>query len=194
MEVETYELQETEVPVSEEEKEEYTKLTEDLGLEGMGELLDREGVIPFQRLDSAQKNIWNAFAPSEHRLKDYRESIIPLRVLALCKLGIDEEYFDEVRIWSESEVDPDPIAVGLVFRDGNQYSIEAYYLIARWGEALRSWEEVVRIAREKLTRKAEVELKARLSRLKAALDGQVPEAVEDIINGRTDSFPYDWRK
>ena len=90
MEIETYELQKTEAPVEEKERKKYDKLVNELGLDGMSQLLKDEGVIPFQRLDDTQARIWKAYCPGKYKIEEYKESIIPLRVLGLIKVCQDK--------------------------------------------------------------------------------------------------------
>lgn len=145
--VETYEIEEAEWAGDEMDKDAYLKLAEECGLEGQKQIFVKEGTIPFQRLSENEKRVWEAYCPGRFKAKEYKETVIPMRVLGLIKVCTERQYFQRIEIWTEHENNPDPIVIGIV--GNNDYNTKAVYLIARWGQSLESWPLVVKSASEK---------------------------------------------
>ena len=158
--IETYEIEEAEWPTDDANKDEYLETIQKLELTGQQELVGQEGCIPFQRMDDKVTAIWKAFAPKQETIHNYREGRIPLKLLVLVGICKEKGWFYDMEVWSESYANPDPIIVGRV-KMPNGYSY-AYYMIGRWGEALLSWPEVVKIAKEKWIAKAKADLQERI--------------------------------
>lgn len=156
--VEIYQTEAAEFDTDDAEAKECQELAEKLGLSGQKNIFKSDGVIPFPKLSKAEKNIWNAFCPSVCDVSDYEDTVIPARVMKIIEYCTDKQYFGTIEIWSESETNPDPIVVGIIGGSSKYNGNVSCYLIARWGEALASWQEVVKIAREKWIRSSTNEL------------------------------------
>lgn len=145
--VETFEIEQAEWPGDDAPKEEYEALIEELNLTGQKQLLESDGFIPFQKMDEAMKNIWGIFCPAKCALKEYRQGIIPVRLLNVVKECDRHKYFTRYEVWSESH-EKDPILIGNT-GDHDWSTGAGKYLIGRWGLALLPWSEIIEIARKR---------------------------------------------
>ena len=160
VQIETYEVEDAEWPGDEIDKEVYLAVAEKIGATKQVELVNEEGAVPFQRMNDAVKHTWEAFCPGHHKLESFSESMIPMRVMNLLSRCVDKKYFGHIEVWTESETNPDPVAVGCIGHN-------VRYLIARWGESLLSWPEIVKKAREKWMRKRVNETNAKIAECEA---------------------------
>lgn len=141
MQVETYEIEEikgSEASTMAADSEAIELITK-LGLEGQQKLTNSETAtrFPYPRLTSSQAAVFNALFPRQTRVQDFSIGIIPLRVLqvvAFCREFPQTQYIKVLHTATPKE---DPILIG----SPSQYSAEEY-LLARWGDALPSFEEL----------------------------------------------------
>ena len=177
VQIETYEVEDAEWAGDEIDKEAYVALAEKIGAKKQVELVETEGAIPFQRMSDAVKNTWIAFCPSRHGIDAYAEAMIPMRVMKLAEHCIDKGYFEKIEIWAESETNPDPVMVGIA-----EGLSRGYYLIARWGESLMSWPEIVKEAREKWMKTRTNDLNATITDAQGKL-GRIDADADKYFNG-----------
>lgn len=187
LQIETYEIEECENAGDDINTEEYQQLHKTLNLEGQKKILTNDDGtgIPFQRMDKSVFNIWQAYCPGKFKLHQYRGSLIPLRVLGLLKICQEKKYFGRIEIWTESENNPDPIAVGV--KSDYDWSFDNCYLIARWGESLDSWAKIVQGAKEKITLKLKTLLGSEIEKIQSILNNP-DDAVNQCINGENPYF------
>jgi len=178
--VETYEVEEAEYAgdeMSDEQKKQYGEIAERLELKPQLAIVKGEGHIPLQRLTEAEYRVWKAFCPYGVTMDNYREKF-PLRVLMLLDHCVQREYFSEIQVWSESEVNPDPVAVGVAIPDPDRSYVKVYYLIARWGLALENWQEIVKQAKRKWLEKSKAKLKAKMSACQIDIESIEAKAIQ----------------
>lgn len=175
--VESYFTEEADLEgvLSPEATEQIKQKANELGLEGQIKVFEKEGVIPFHRLSEGELRIWKIYCPQGIKLKEYSDGVIPLRVMEVIGIAYTKNYFDDIFVWTEFEKDPDPILVGI--KD------KAIYLIARWGLALKSWEEIVKLAKEKWITKARASLIDNKEEAIARL-AKIESLVEDWVSGK----------
>lgn len=141
MKIETYEIEELNSSEATQMAcdSEAIELIEKLGLNGQKSLTDTATAtrFPYPRLTKTQEIVFNALFPERSRAEDYREGIIPLRVLQVIAFCKDKPQTKQLEIWHVGSAKEDPILIG---RTG-EYNSEAY-LLARWGDALPSFEEL----------------------------------------------------
>jgi hypothetical protein len=100
--------------------------------------------IPYPKLSAEDWRVWNLFLPV--RVMDMRRDAV-CRETSLHFYGVPyaltgeiqkaAQYFDKVEVWRKTEINKDPIAVGVLGGDR--------YLIARWGmEKLIPFESIKR--------------------------------------------------
>jgi hypothetical protein len=129
--------------------DEFKSLVSELGLQCDNHKDSEKSPIPFMWLDEATIRAFKLLCPRVDRVKEYRLEI-PLEVLRSLKLSETEKYFDWVEIWSNQK-DPDPFAVGRVYKDelsrSKEYTWAAqYYLIGRWGAEAKEIPELINMA------------------------------------------------
>jgi len=156
---------------------EWKALVESLQLSGQLQLISggEKSAIPFPQMNDGMKRVYNTLCPKETALPSYSSGTIPLRVLSAAALCKEQNYFaGGLWVWSD-EAAPDPILVGKI---STSYS-SPIHLIARWGDELRSYPELVKLA---------IERKIKLSRAK------LEEEIEDNKSAlaRLDSLVSKW--
>ena len=147
MAAEIYLIDEVESLVhSVEDLDEWNKLVEATGLKGQQSLKQEDkSPIPFPFMNEGMKRVYNTLCPDTETAEKYNKTTIPVRVLSVIALCKQEGYFDELQIWSDNAT-PDPIVVGIK-KDPDSDWRKYLYLIARWGDELRSYPELVQIAK-----------------------------------------------
>jgi len=171
MQIETYEIEEIKASDASTmaADSEALELCEKLGLKGQQALANPETAtrFPYPRLESRQALIFGLCFPKKTPLADYRDGIIPLRVLqvaAYCKQS-DFPGAAYMEVWSANVPSEDPI---LVCRTGPYNSDN--YLLARWGESLKSLDALAKQAAPILKAKLQRTLTECLNRAQSKLD------------------------
>ena len=169
MQVETYEIESVAfgaLDMQEEVQQEVKDLIESLELEGQKELFTKkadgtEDIIPYTKLDGTSLTVWSQYCPDKVGVSKYGGGIIPLRVLQIISHAQQMDWFKGMFIWSENEYRIDPILIGKTEKDT--------YILARWGDALESYEEIVKKAKIKWMEKAKNKLTEQRDEADAAL-------------------------
>jgi hypothetical protein len=126
--------------------EESRKLMEQLGLEGQLGLatgFPAAGTNPYSEMTLEQKVTFRALFPETTEIARYARGPIPLRVLQVAAHAAG--LFEKLEVW-HSRHDADPLLVGLV-KGPESYSDPRPYLLARWGDLLDPFGELVKKAR-----------------------------------------------
>lgn len=144
IEIETYEIEEAEWPCDEVNLDDYRQLWTKLGLKQQLENTEKDRIIPFLQMNTALEHVWSAYCPNKSNLNNFAE-LIPLRVLKIIEKCQEKKWFEKIEIWSETRYSPDPIVIGMIKEGWN----EKKYLLARWGEALKPYSEIYKLARER---------------------------------------------
>lgn len=152
MAIETFLIEEAEALITDVElNEEWKQKVEELGLEGQKSLCNPgKSPIPFVRLKKGEERMFEELCPNRTSVKDYKEDTIPLRVLSLIALAEKEGYFGKIEIW-HNYGSPDPIAVGYKKNSegkADKWTNDGIFIIARWGDELRSFAELLSIAKK----------------------------------------------
>lgn len=105
------------------------------GFDGSGERL-----VPYPELVGEELAAWRQYLPIKHTFGIYSLELgVPEPVLSEVRRLRAARLFDRVEIWARK--DPDPMAVGIIARNGGR---TRYYSIARWGDAEITLDEVKR--------------------------------------------------
>jgi len=111
--IETYLIDEVKQMIYDDDKlTEYKELAQQLGLKE-NLTVDNKSPIPFHPMKDIERNVFGELCPKKTPFKEFDETPIPLEILKLIKLGLDEKYFTTVEIWHDYKK-PDPVAVGIV--------------------------------------------------------------------------------
>lgn len=151
MEIETFEQTEvTEKGI--ESTEEQLRLVDELDLDGQRDLLCGQSentmqLCPYRRMTAEESRVYGAILSQQTKVARYNAGPIPVRVLQVIAHARGLEFFKVLEIWHEPTVETkDPILVGV--DDGGKN-----FLLARWGDVLRPFAELVELAAEKVKRR-----------------------------------------
>lgn len=104
-----------------EDQDEWKQLAADLGLSKQMEFVESaKSPLPYPVINQSMKNIFETLCPSKVDFKEYNKTPIPLEVLKELSFCVKENYFTEIKIWSDDKA-PDPIAVGTTTRFAASY-------------------------------------------------------------------------
>lgn len=175
---ESYELGNRQILFDEENESQMRNMIDDFGLNGQKELIKNQkgAIIPFPKMNANEQRIWKMYCPRNTKVEDFSEQVIPYEILNILSLVKEKKYFDIkygndkikrsgwIEIWSEPSKDVDPLLVGVIqtkekYDWGWSCGESAYYLLARWGVALRNFEDITKIAKDNYKEKISVELK-----------------------------------
>lgn len=140
--VQTFVIEETKTLIYESESiDQWKEKCDALGLDKQLALTQPgKSPVPFEFMNTVSKRVYETICPAKVEFKDYDKTPIPLEVLGLIKLCVDEKYFSKIEIWYDDK-SPDPLAIGRKSKDSYTWN-DDFYLIARWGDVLRPFEEL----------------------------------------------------
>lgn len=156
-------------------RDEWMKQVEELGLEGQISLTEnspKKSASPYTFMNEQMKIVFETLCPSKELVEKYNKSTIPIDVLAQVALCKQEGYFKKVEVWYDNR-NPDPILVGYVTEE---YSNSIMHIIARWGDEIVPYEQLV----EKAIRRYTEAFKLSLQTLKSECEQSINN-VDSII-------------
>lgn len=180
MNVETYEVEETKnelgIMAADAEAQE---LIEKLGLSGQNSLLNQETCtrFPYRKMTKAERLVFALLFPERESLASYKDSIIPIRVLQVAAFVKDFKGAPchDLKVWHCGSAKEDPLLVGHTSEYGGEF-----YLLARWGDALPSFDDLAEKARALWTAKAKSKIQneiAKWNQDEANLESLATEAI-----------------
>lgn len=177
MEIQTYEIEESMEGTKSEVEAEAAKMIDELGLEGQKSLVapKPDGTparIQYPQMTKAEEGVYDTLFPTKTDVAEYEAGIFPVRILQVIAHG--REQFEKLTVWHRAVPDPDPVLVGYV---GSKM-----FVLARWGEALLSFTELVAEARKILRPRYERKLRAKIAECESQLAG-VDGLVEQKLAG-----------
>ena len=187
MQIETFEQTEI-VDNKIEADEESMKLIEELGLEGQQNLIggdeedeDRERV-PYREMNRIERLVYDILYPSHTKFTSYQKSMIPLRVLQVGAHAVSLKFYEEVQVWSEEGQPKDPLLVGKI-----EYG--KYHILARWGEALEPFENLMEKAKVILKKTWEIDYHEKIAECKKFMDS-IDGQIEKYFSGKHTYTPF----
>lgn len=178
MEIETYEMNEVRESCID-DKNELLALANQLGAKGQLKILesgDSVKTFPYRKITTLEKRVYETLFSSQTELKNFSESIIPVRVMQIAAHAIAYPETCYLTVWHNRSFQ-DPVLIGT----SQQYGSEMY-ILARWGEALESLNVLKKKAIEILRPK----MIASLSDIKIRLSGWETDSyarLENYLNG-----------
>jgi hypothetical protein len=111
--VETFLIEETVELIYDNEKlDKWNELVDKLNLNGQTRIVAKDkSPIPFLHLNTSMVNIFKTLCPRQVNVTDYDVTPIPVEILNLISLSVNEEYFNKIEIWYD-EKSPDPACIG----------------------------------------------------------------------------------
>lgn len=180
MAVELYlEEEHTDIISDSEKNDEWFKTVEELGLKGQQNISEnKKSPVPFLFMKRAMINTYETLCPSKSTVEEFDKGTIPLRVLSMIALAKQQNYFAEIEVWYD-DVKPDPIVVGKLKKTKNEYDL---YLIARWGDELRSFIELQQQAAKRWIARKKIELEDRIIDTQKNLE-KIESHANKFVNG-----------
>ena len=211
--VETFIIEETEELIHDNEAlDRWNELVDKLGLEGQTKIVSGDkSPIPFMHMKQSIINTFKCLCPREVIVKEYDATPIPVEILDLVALSVNEDYFNKIEIWYDHET-PDPVCVGMTGYyyqttwssnrntelDGKEFktkqecidagatadvyfSIKNHYLIGRWADVKRSFKELAKMAKERYIRENGNRYRAEIKEAQRRLDDLEIRATEKFF-------------
>lgn len=200
----------------------YSSLLAEAGLEetSFKSLLNEWGIsiIPFPEIKWSELRVWQEYCPTKEKIQEYK-TFIPVEALEILRdqrhhfdLPKQEETLEAeekatytywyISIWSEAKEVIDPILVGtIVTRE--KYSkpwsgfwhdkSTQHYLLAQWWEALKPFEEIYKIVKERLIEQTRMNLQSKLKKVNTFI-GSEELCVLNYLNCKdSEILPYELR-
>lgn len=186
--VETYEVTECDVDGRPESESEALALIESLGLVGQQKLVIPETGerSPYRKMTAEEKYVISVVCPKKTEVKKYADSPIPVRVLQVAAHAMD--LFKHVTVWHPDNADEkDPYLVG---SQSDGYSTTEYYLLARWGDELLPWKELVKKAAAKARAQINAACRTMSARALARIESLTEMSDDEIIEAKPQSPSY----
>lgn len=171
MQVETYEVTELDETGELECEADAVALIEELELADQKELVSDYGKtkqrMPYRKMTAEEYRVYDTIFEKKANIRTYSDEPIPLRVLQVAAHA--KTVYDELQVWHKPNADiKDPILVGV---KGKGYTDKEFYILARWGDTLAPWAEIVKhaasILRENLRNVLQETIDTATSRLAA---------------------------
>lgn len=179
MKVETYEVEQENTEIAQLAADgESAMLIEKLGLNGQKTLMntDTGTMLPYRLITKEENAVFSTLFPIKTRIEEYKSGPIPVRVLQVAafvkELGRSDMKILEV--WHPEDAKDDPV---LVAREESWRG--TIYLLARWGQALLSFDEL----REKAVEKLKAVCVGKLKKARAEVESELAH-VEDSIRAK----------
>lgn len=185
MEIQTFEIEESVDGTTPECEAGAIELIEKLELKGQKSLVCKDGEkrFPYPEMTRQELHVYGAIFPAHTKVEEYSAGIIPIRVLQVVSHA--KGYCDAIEVWHKSVRDPDPLLVGQVdAKSPHGHPIRKSYMLARWGDALKQFSELVVEAREIVRGQFRSTLQEGIAKRQAEL-AAVDETVEKHLRGET---------
>lgn len=151
MKVETFE--QTEIVGSALETEnapEAFELIESMGLSGQRKLMNKKESgemvrCPYRKMNVKELRVYETLFPEKCEIEAYSGGMIPLRVLQVAAHAKSLGVYEKVQVWGERSKPTDPVLVGIM--KTSEWAHDTH-ILARWGEALESFEVLFEKAKQ----------------------------------------------
>ena len=156
--------------------EKAAELIEKLGLEGQKALASPKNSdvrCPYREMSIEELCVYTALFPEKIEIKHYDRGFIPVRVLQVAAHADNIGTYGQIQIWCERTMPRDPLLVG---RIGTSDWNAKYHILARWGDALESFE----VLKERAKKIMAEEIKNKLSEARAEFE-QAAANVDGIV-------------
>jgi hypothetical protein len=174
--VETFVIEETAPLIYDNEQlDKWNELVSNMGLTGQTKIVNTtKSPVPFLFMKNSLVATFNTLCPCHTNIKDYSLTPIPVEILSLVQLSINENYFDEIQIWYDDKT-LDPACIGLRY-ENEEHREKKYtwyrqkYLIGKWGDVRRSFEELFEIAKKRFVSEKIIQLKSDIKQKERELE------------------------
>lgn len=123
-----------------ENAEEWSLICSELGLDKQ---LQKAGKIekvgnPYQKVDPRSERVFTMLCPVKVPFKEYEAGTLPLEVIQEIQRCQHNAWFYKIEVWYDDK-SPDPFLIGYDSKEWNANK----FLIARWGDELLPFEQLV---------------------------------------------------
>lgn len=127
----------------------------ELGLIGQSNVVTKDkSPIPFLWMNEGIVKTFEVLCPTKIDIRNYNKTPIPVELLDIVALAVNEEHFDGIKVWYNDR-EKDPVIVGYKMLDGKQFGSEwqseVYsdrYLIGRWADVKESLDSLIERAKK----------------------------------------------
>lgn len=124
-----------------ENAEEWATICQELGLDKQ---LQKSGKIekvgnPYQKINPRSQRVYEMLCPVKISVKDYTAGTLPLEILQEIQRCQKNEWFQKMEVWYDDK-SPAPFLIGY---DGDNGWQSNKFLIARWGDELLPFEQLM---------------------------------------------------
>jgi hypothetical protein len=190
--------------------DEWKATAKELGMEGQLKLSTGDNSpVPYPFMNEGMERVYETLCPNKTEFKAYKNTTIPLEVMKQIAFSVKEKHFDRIEIWADDKA-PDPLVVGFNSKwynntvDENQRTVyfdskeeciaqpenedRAYesetkkYIVARWGDELRDFNELKSLAFDRLVTQVGGELERSIATKSEKLT-LLKKNVQSYING-----------
>ena len=181
MHVETYEATEVMSTCEPQDQIEVARLVDSLHLTEQQKFLSPTSptTVPYRKMTAQEQHVYRVLCPVTTVLTEYGEMLMPLRILQVAAHAISLGFFERIEVWHIKNGDQriDPVLVGITKESSYR---EGVYLLARWGEVLKPFAELIVEAKVAITNQLvskltlmEQKIKARIASVEAIAAGYV---------------------
>lgn len=182
MKIQTYEIEEQLDGPTPEVEAQAAALIEELDLEGQRRLFTKDSGgarrFPYPEMTAQELAVYEALFPAHTKIHEYTAGIIPVRVL---QVAAHCRSFCELEVWHKAMKDPDPLLIGWTRAD--PYT-RRRFLLARWGEALKDFSELVNEARSVIKAEINARMRDQIRRAQMTLEG-IDDNVDRVLAGES---------
>ncbi len=158
MQIETFEIEEVNSSEAAQMAADSTaiELIEKLGLNGQKKLTNTETATrqTFKRMTLLEIEVYTILFPERDKLADFATEIIPVRVLETADKAIQLGQFYKLEVWHSRTRKDDPLLIAYTGTpspqtwDSNYHHDTGRFLLARWGDALLPFSDLVSEAKK----------------------------------------------
>jgi len=135
---------EPELETLHENAEEWQALCTELGLDKQ---LSKSGTVervgnPYMKIDPRSERVYEMLCPVKVDYSNYVASTLPIDVLQEIKRCKENNWFKKIQVWFDDK-SPDPFLIGYEWADSESEWQARKFLIARWGDELLPFEQLM---------------------------------------------------
>lgn len=170
---------------------EFSMLVDELELEGQQFLIgndqnENSDVFPYRKMTSQERIVYETLFPEKTNITHYKDGIIPIRVLQVYQhaLSFNRDDCCKFFVWHPKNADKDPILVG-----GKDYYYSDQYILARWGDALTPFDELMEKAIKILTENYKVDMLNFKSQVETRINILETYVKSRVLSGKDINIP-----
>lgn len=194
MQIETYEIEEIQGELGTMAADsESIELIDKLGLSGQKELCDKDTDtrFPYPVMSEKEALVYGVLFPEKTAVENYKSGIIPLRVLQVVAHVKQFDFIKRIEVWHPADArDKDPVLVAISKHPQYDWSSGPTYILARWGDALKTIDELSVKARKIWAAKTRADLTDIQGRVASELASLDAAAESAFLTGKAKTYSF----